>query len=485
MSANDWEAVVGVEVHLQLSTESKMFCGCPVRFGAPANTLVCPVCLALPGALPVPNALAIRYAIRVALALGCSIHRQSRFDRKNYFYPDLPKGYQISQFERPFGYDGGLELPSTSAFAGRRVRIRRVHLEEDTGKLIHDADPRQSVVDLNRAGTPLVEIVTEPDLRDPDEVYDYLRELHLTLSYLGVSDCDLEKGSMRCEPNVSVRRQGTTELGTKTEVKNLNSFRHVRDAMRYEVSRQIEVIESGGTVVQETRSWNPETGRTAAMRAKEEAHDYRYFPEPDIAPITTSDEELDSIRAELGESPAARRARYLDLLDLPPEHADVFLQDPAMADLFDATIAEGADPKVVAPWIVGDLQRERNERADRDDATDVFAIAPPSLARLLALVADGTLSTALAREVLTAVLDTGSAPDRIVEERDLAQISSADALTPAIDAAIEANPRAVEDIRAGNDKAIGALVGHVMRTTKGKANPALVNQSLRERILGS
>lgn len=474
-----WEMVVGVEVHLQLKTRTKAFCGCAVDFGGVPNSRVCPVCLGLPGALPVLNEEALRSALRVVAALNCEIHAHSKFDRKNYFYPDLPKGYQISQFDLPFGEHGWLELPPTSEFAGRRVGIRRIHLEEDTGKLVHDDSPTESTLDLNRAGTPLVEIVTEPDLHHPDEVYDYVRELHLTLSYLGVSDCDMEKGSMRCEPNVSVRRVGDTELGTKTEVKNLNSFRHARDAMRYEVLRQIELIESGGAVRQETRLWDPDRGRTAAMRAKEEAHDYRYFPEPDIPPIVLDQSFLDEIRAQLPESLANRRSRYVDTLDLPEKEAGVLLQSPETAAFFDAALEHFSDARTLTNWIVGDVQRELNERGA---TLGTLGLSPAALARLLDAVASGGITTKIGREVLTTMIETGDEAAEIIAEQNLGQISSTDDLGPVVDRAIAANERAVDDIKAGNQKAIGALVGFVMKETRGKANPALVHELISERL---
>ncbi len=477
----DWEVVVGVEVHLQLRTRTKAFCSCEVTFGAPPNTHVCPVCLGLPGALPVLNERALEYAIRVAGALHCGVHQNSKSDRKNYFYPDLPKGYQISQFDLPFGHDGWLDLPPHSESAGKRVRIKRVHLEEDAGKLIHDSTPEWTLVDLNRAGTPLVEIVTEPDLRSPNEVYDYLRELHLTMSYLGVSDCDMEKGSFRCEPNVSVRRRGSEKLGTKTEVKNLNSFRHARDALIFEIERQIEVLESGGEVLQETRLWDPERGATAAMRSKEEAHDYRYFPDPDLPPVSMTDAATKKILASLPEPLEQKRARYEDEIGLPAANARVLIEDPDLFAYYEEAIATGTDAKALSNWVIGDVQRECN---DRGVSPADLSVRPEALAELVGIVAKGTVSVTAGRSVLTAMIETGDSPAAIIESQNLAQVSSEDDLLPVIDAAIAANERAVADIRAGNDKAIGALVGFVMKQTKGKANPSVVNKLLRERIAG-
>jgi len=473
-----YEAVIGVEVHLQLHTRTKAFCSCAVAFGDPPNTHTCPVCLGMPGALPVLNERALHFALRVAAALRCEIAPTTRFDRKNYFYPDLPKGYQISQYDLPVGRRGHVELPEGSRFAGKRVRIRRVHLEEDAGKLVHDADPDASVVDLNRAGTPLVEIVTEPDLSEPEEVYDYLRELHLVLSHLGVSDCDMEKGSMRCEPNVSVRPAGADTLGTKTEVKNLNSFRHARDALAHEIERQIELVRSGGAVRQETRLFDAERGETRPMRAKEEAHDYRYFPDPDLPPVHVGEALLARVREALPEPPRRRERRYREL-GLAEADARFLVQDAALAAYFDAALEGDADPVALAKWILGDVQRELH---DRRVAIDDLGVPPSSLAELVVLVARGTVNKQAGREVLSAMIETGGSPASIIESRGLAQIGSEDELGPVVERAISSNPEAVRDVRAGNAKALGALVGFVMRETRGRANGGLVQRMLREKI---
>jgi len=474
-----WETVVGIEAHLQLRTRTKAFCGCEVAFGGEPNTRVCPVCLGLPGALPTVNGAAVTFALRVAAALGCRLPERSRFDRKNYFYPDLPKGYQISQFDRPFGEHGELEVPGDDDRPSRRLRIRRVHMEEDTGKLVHDASPDKSLLDLNRAGTPLVEIVSEPDLRDPDEVFAALRQLHLTLAWLDVSDCDMEKGSFRCEPNVSVRPVGTETLGTKTELKNLNSFRHARDAVRYEAARQIELLESGGRVLSETRLWDPDRRVTARMRAKEEAHDYRYFPDPDLPPLTFDPAALEAVRAALPEAPPARTERYRRELGLSDYDARTLVADPDLARWFEAASDDVGDAKSLANWILGDIARERNERGL---ALERFPFAPAALAELVDLVDGGAVSRRSAREVLAVMIETGEPPRPIIDERGLAKIGSADDLAPIVEEAMAESPRAVADLRAGNDKASGAILGAVMKKTRGKADPAVVHRILRERL---
>jgi aspartyl-tRNA(Asn)/glutamyl-tRNA(Gln) amidotransferase subunit B len=476
----NYEAVIGLEVHVQLRTETKMFCRCPNRFGATPNTLVCPVCLGYPGTLPAPNRQAIDLAIRLSLALGCEVHGTSVFARKNYFYPDLPKGYQISQFDRPLAEEGRLPLSQHD----KSVRLERLHLEEDAGKLLHEmpgggALPGQSLVDFNRCGVPLVEIVSRPDLASAAEAQDYLQTLHQLLLYTGASDGNMEEGSLRCDANVSVRRRGETALGTKAEVKNVNSFRNVARAIEHEIERQIAVIESGGRVAQETRSFDAATGATQLMRSKEEAHDYRYFPEPDLPPLVVTPERIAGIRAELPELPWQRRARLAEQYGLPAADARGLTAARELADYYEAAAAAlPGNPKGIANWVMGEVLRDVKERKVELGGT----LAPERLASLVALVDLGKLSNSAAKEVFAAVAPTGEDPAAAVERLGLAQVSDSGRIEGWIDEVIERNPTQVAQLRAGKVQLLGFLVGQVMKLSGGRAEPKSVQQLLRQAL---
>jgi aspartyl-tRNA(Asn)/glutamyl-tRNA(Gln) amidotransferase subunit B len=473
-----YEPVIGLEVHVQLATRSKIFCACPTSFGAPPNTNVCPVCLGLPGALPVLNRAAVELAVRAALALNCQVRPMSRFARKNYFYPDLPKGYQISQYELPLAEHGSVELPG----AGKRVGVTRVHLEDDAGKSLHEGfrdSDRYTYVDLNRCGTPLIEIVSEPDMRSSDEAYAYLTELKLLLQFCDVSTCDMEKGHLRCDANVSVRPRGQEKFGVKAEVKNLNSFRFLKQALDYEILRQIALIEAGGAVAQETRLYNPETGETAPMRSKEHAHDYRYFPEPDLLPLRIGDEWRERIRANMPELPPARRKRLVEVYGLRDYDAQVLTLDRDTSDYFERVVAAGGDARLAANWVTGELAAllKAEGRAIADSP-----VSAANLGALVALIARGEISGKLAKEIFAKMAASGESPTAVVEREGLRQISDTGALAAVIDQVIAANPKQVEQYRGGKTAVLGFLVGKVMAATKGQANPGLVNQMLKEKL---
>ncbi len=476
-----YEAVIGLEVHVQLATRTKIFCACPTSFGAPPNTNVCPVCLGLPGALPVLNRAAVEMAVKAALALNCTIRQPySQFARKNYFYPDLPKGYQISQYDKPLAENGWLEI----FVDGRRKRIgiTRVHLEDDAGKSLHEGfgdSDRYTYVDLNRCGTPLIEIVSEPDLRSPEEAYAYLNELKLLMQYVEVSSCDMEKGHLRCDANVSVRQRGVERFGTKTEVKNLNSFRFLKQALEYEIARQVAVLESGGTITQETRLYNPDTGETVGMRTKEHAHDYRYFPEPDLLPLKISQAWLDRIRASMPELPAQKRARFVRQYGLREYDAQVLTLSRALSDYFERAAAASRDPRAVANWVMGDLLGAL--KAEGKEITE-SPIRPEQLAELVDLIATGEISGKLGKEIFAKMFATGDSPRTIIEREGLRQISDADALSRIIDEILAANPKQVELYKGGKAGVLGFFVGQVMKATRGQANPQLVNQLLKEKL---
>lgn len=473
----DWETVIGIEVHCQLSVPSKLFCECSTAFGADANTNVCPVCLGLPGSLPVISERALRLAIRAGLALRCEIASRTKWDRKNYFYPDLPKGYQISQYDMPLSTGGTIEVPLENG-TKKTVRITRLHLEEDTGKLFHTEDgDAESLVDLNRAGTPLIEIVTEPDIRSADEAWSYLTELRRILRYIDVSDCNMEEGSLRAEPNVSIRPLGAAKFGVKTEIKNLNSFKSVRDALTHEVERQRRILESGGVVRQETLLWDVARGVTAPMRSKESAHDYRYFPEPDIPPVTVAASVVDAERRALPELPGARRARFEKDLALPAYDADVLCSDRATADYFEAVVkACPRDPKAASNWVMGEVLREAKERKVE---LHRFPVAPEKLGELIGLVSAGTISVSAAKEAWKEMVETGAGAKAVVERRGLAQVSDAAAIDAMVAGVIAANEKIAGEVRGGKIAALKSLVGLVMRESKGKANPQMVNAALR------
>jgi aspartyl-tRNA(Asn)/glutamyl-tRNA(Gln) amidotransferase subunit B len=476
----DFEAVIGLEVHAQLLTASKIFCGCSAAFGAEPNTHICPVCIGLPGALPVLNRTAVDYGIRAALALGCRVQPHSIFARKNYFYPDLPKGYQISQYELPLATAGLVEFPSRGET--RRVGITRVHLEEDAGKLLHegfvDAD-RKSYVDFNRSGVPLIEIVSEPDLRSAVDAAEFFTRLRALLVWLGVNDGNMEEGSLRCDANVSVRPCGQTALGTKAEVKNLNSFRFLQKALEHEIARQIDVIGEGGRVVQETRLWDADAGRTVSMRSKEEAHDYRYFPEPDLPPVVVDGERLERIQRAMPELPESRRRRLVDALGLPEYDASQLTQSRAVADFFEATVQAGAPAKAASNWIMGELTRVLNQHG-----VDVRSspVDPARLAGLIALVEKGTLSASMAKSVFETMYSSGATADAIVARDGLAQIDDESQIVRLIADVLSAHPDPVAQYRGGKASAFGFLVGQVMKAAAGKANPKRVNELLRRAL---
>ena len=480
MAHEDYEAVIGLEVHVQLLTETKMFCRCPNRFGAPPNTLICPLCLGYPGTLPVPNRRAVDLAVKLALALGCTVHETSVFARKSYFYPDLPKGYQISQLDRPLAEDG--LLPLTQHEKG--VRIERLHLEEDAGKLLHEAPgggaiPGQSFVDFNRCGVPLVEIVSHPDMSTAAEAQDYLQTLHQILLYTGTSDGNMEEGSLRCDANVSVRRRGETKLGTKAEVKNLNSFRNVAKAIEHEIERQTALLESGGRVAQETRSFDADTGTTRLLRSKEEAHDYRYFPEPDLPPLVVTAERLDALSAELPELPWPRQTRLIAQYGLPAADARVLTLLRELADYYEAAAAAlPANPKGIANWVQGEVLRDVRERRTSLAGT----IAPARLAALVALVDAGTISNSAAKEVFAVIAPTGEEPAAAVERMGLAQVSDSAEIERWIDEVIARSPAQVAQYRAGKVQIAGFLVGQVMKRSGGRADPKAVQQMMKQAL---
>jgi aspartyl-tRNA(Asn)/glutamyl-tRNA(Gln) amidotransferase subunit B len=474
-SPRRFEAVIGLEIHAQLLTKSKIFCGCSTAFGAPPNTHVCPVCLGLPGALPVLNRRAVDYAIRAALALGCSIQETSIFARKNYFYPDLPKGYQISQYERPLATAGLVEWASEGG--ARRVRITRVHLEEDAGKSLHEGFPdsaRKTYVDYNRSGVPLIEIVTEPDLRSAADAADFFARLREILVWLDVNDGNMEEGSLRCDANVSVRPAGAVALGVKAEVKNLNSFRFLQKALEHEIARQIDVVESGRRVVQETRLWDAAAGRTVSMRSKEEAHDYRYFPEPDLPPLVAGADRVDAIRRTMPELPEARRSRFVAAYDLSTYHAGQITQSKAHADYFEATVAAGAAPQSANNWITGTrtlMDAPGNPPADR-------------LAEFVKAVDAGAITGAVGKDVLGKMVATGRSAGEIIAAEGLEQVDDESVVARLVDDVIARNADAVAQYRSGKTATFGFLVGQVMKAAAGKANPKRVNELLK-RALGS
>lgn len=476
----EYEPVIGLEVHCQLLTESKIFCGCPTRFGRPPNTSVCPVCLGLPGVLPVLNGRAVEFALRASLALNCTINGYSTFARKNYFYPDLPKGYQISMYDQPLAEHGYLDIDP--AGAGRRIGITRIHMEEDAGKLLHEGFPdsaRRSYVDLNRTGVPLIEIVSEPDLRSPREAHDYFSQIREILVSIGVTDGNMEEGSLRCDANVSLRVSGTSELGTKAELKNLNSFRFVQSALEYEIERQTAVLEAGDKVVQETRLYDVAEGRTCAMRSKEEEHDYRYFPEPDLLPLQVDDAWIESIRRDLPELPAARRARFAAEFRLKEKEIATLTSDGHLADYFEAVAAASGNPQAAANWVLTEVLRKTNELKIEIAAVPLQAARLGSLIRL---VDDGTISGKIAKEVFEAVFETDADPAAYVKDKGLTQVSDESALNEAIEAAIERNPNQLAQYRAGKTALLGYFVGQVMKATGGVANPTLVNRLLKKRL---
>jgi aspartyl-tRNA(Asn)/glutamyl-tRNA(Gln) amidotransferase subunit B len=478
----DYEPVIGLEVHAQLSTRSKIFCGCSTRFGAPPNTQTCPVCLGLPGVLPVLNRRVVEFAIKTALACHGQVAARCRFARKNYFYPDMPKNYQISQYDEPLVVGGSVDIPTPEGLKG--IGLVRIHLEEDVGKSIHGEhldDPRASYVDYNRSGVPLMEIVSQPEISSSEEAKLYLQKLRAILQYLDVCDGNMEEGSLRCDANVSLRPRGARELGTKIEIKNLNSFRHVQRALEYEIVRQAKALDAGERLVQETRLWDANRGVTRLMRSKEYAHDYRYFPEPDLVPLETTPAWIEAIRRTLPELPEARMQRFAAEYGLPDYDAGVLTSSKALADYYEACVKQYTKPKVVSNWIMVELLRALNR-----DGIEVeqARVTPEQLAALCQLVDDGTISSTMAKAVFEAMYETGKPAAVIVEAQGLRQISDTSALQAAIDNVLAAHPKEVADFRAGREKLLSFFMGQVMKATQGKANPQTVNQLLRDRLAG-
>jgi len=475
-----YEPVIGLEVHVELKTETKIFCDSSTAFGADPNHHTCPVCLGLPGVLPVTNKKVVEFAIKAGLALNCRIASYSKFDRKNYYYPDLPKNYQVSQYDLPIAEHGFLEIEVDGA--AKRVGITRIHMEEDAGKLVHQgtiATSPYSLVDYNRTGVPLIEIVSEPDLRSPEEAVAYLEKLKAIIQYTGISDCKMQEGSLRCDANVSVRPLGQKEFGIRAELKNMNSFKALQKALVYEIERQIEIVEDGGSVVQETRSWDEARSVTLSLRSKEEAHDYRYFPEPDLVPMVISADWVDEIRSTLPELPDERKTRFVSQYGLPAYDAMVLTTAKEMADFYEQCVQQFNNPKVVSNWMMGDFSRLMN--ANNMEISEV-RIQPDQLAKMLRLLEEGTISGKIAKTVFEDMFKTGKDPDIIVKEKGLVQISDEGAIESIIDGVLADNPKSVEDFRAGKTQALGFLVGQVMKATRGKANPGMVNKMLKEKL---
>lgn len=477
-----YETVIGLEIHAELCTESKLFCHCAYTFGAAANDCTCPVCLGMPGTLPVINKRAVEFAVRAGLAMDCDITSHSKFDRKNYFYPDLPKNYQISQYDMPLCQNGQV----TFDFNGERrtVTLRRIHLEEDTGKSVHaeiTGDATRSFMDFNRAGVPLLEIVSEPEIHSPEEAVAYCRAVKEILEYIGVSDCNMEEGSLRCEPNLSLRPMGSQELGTRTEIKNKNSFQELLDAMQYEVQRQTRILDTGGEVVQETLLFDASTGKTAAMRGKEEADDYRYFPEPDLVHVQIDADWLDELQPMLPELPAARRERFIADYGISTENAEFLTATRPLADFYDEAARLSGEPTACANWIMGDISRLLN--AAEIDIPNA-KVTPAHLSELIQLINDATISGKIAKAVLDDAFETGKMPKEIVREKGLSQITDTSEIEAIVMRVVEEHPGPAQDYRDGKKKAIGFLVGQVMRATRGKANPQLVNQILTRVLSG-
>lgn len=476
-----YEAVIGLEVHSELKTNTKIFCGCATTFGAEQNTQTCPVCLGLPGVLPVVNERVVEFAIKAGLALNCKINAFSKFDRKNYYYPDLPKNFQTSQYDLPIAEHGYLDIEVGGKT--KRIGITRIHMEEDAGKLVHSGatinDSSSACVDYNRTGVPLIEIVSEPDMSTPEEAKAYMEKIKAILEYIDVSHCKMEEGNLRADVNISLRKAGEKKLGVKAEMKNLNSFKMIESALAYEIERQTEILDDGGKVVQETRTWDEVRGVTVSMRSKEAAHDYRYLPEPDLVPIITSNEKIEAIRASLPELPDARKKRLMEAHGLSAYDADIITSTRQSAEYFDAAIGFQADAKLVANWMMGDLSKHLN--AEGKTIADCPASAE-NLARLVNLITKGTISSKIAKIVFEEMWKSGKAPEQIVEEKGLVQITDTKEIEAIIDGVIEANPKPVADYKGGNAKSIGFLVGQVMKQSKGKANPAMVNELLKKKL---
>ncbi|MGE7828151.1 Asp-tRNA(Asn)/Glu-tRNA(Gln) amidotransferase subunit GatB [Paenibacillus sp. NPDC093718] len=479
MSTSKYETVIGLEVHVELHTNSKIFCGCSTAFGAPPNTHTCPICLGHPGVLPVLNRQAVEYAMKAAMALNCTIGDVSKFDRKNYFYPDSPKAYQISQYDQPIGENGWIDIEVDGKT--KRIGITRLHLEEDAGKLTHVDGGYASLVDFNRVGTPLVEIVSEPEISTPEEAKAYLEKMRAIMQYCDVSDVKMEEGSLRCDANISLRPWGQKELGTKAELKNMNSFRGVQRGLEYEQYRQTEILDEGGVIVQETRRWDEAQAKTFSMRGKEQAHDYRYFPDPDLVSVHISEEWKEAVRATIPELPDARKARYSSEYGLPDYDAAVITSSKLLADFFEDSLNYTKDAKSVSNWIMGDLLGYLN--SNNLELSEV-KITGQGLGEMIGLIEKGTISSKIAKTVFKEMLESGKLPAQIVEEKGLVQISDEGAIKSIVEQVVANNPQSVEDYKAGKQKAIGFLVGQVMKESKGKANPALANKLLVEVLNG-
>ena len=477
MSREDYEVVIGLEVHAELSTKTKIFCSCPTEFGAAPNTHTCPICMAMPGTLPVLNEKVVEYAVKAGLATNCEIARDSKNDRKNYFYPDLPKSYQISQFDKPLCEHGYVDIDTKEG--KKRIRITRIHIEEDAGKLNHDEFGGGSLVDLNRAGVPLIETVSEPDMSSAEEAEAYLRKLKSIFEYIEVSDCKMQEGSLRADVNVSVRKKGETKLGTRTEMKNMNSFRSIVRAIEYEVDRQIDVIEDGGIIEQETLRWDDVSGKTFPMRDKEDAQDYRYFPDPGLVAIKLSDEYIENIQKSLPELPESRKQRYLDEYNLSQKDANLITSSKYLSDLFEGAIKVCNNPKAVNNWIISDISRILNE-------TETEPIEIPfdsnQLGKLVILIDKGTISSSIGKKVLVELFENPRDPEEIIKEKGWIQISDEGAIKEVVLKILEANPQSVADYKGGKDKALGFLVGQAMKETKGKANPQMLNKMFIEEL---
>ena len=478
MSKEDYEVVIGLEVHAELSTKTKIFCSCPTTFGAEPNTHICPICTAMPGTLPVLNEKVVEYAVKAGLATNCTISKDSKNDRKNYFYPDLPKAYQISQFDKPLCEHGYIEIEDDEGNK-KKVRLLRIHIEEDAGKLNHNEFGVGSLVDLNRAGVPLIEMVSEPDIRSSKEAEQYLRKIKSILEYIEVSDCKMQEGSLRADVNVSVRKKGETKLGTRTEMKNMNSFRAIVRAIEYEKDRQIEVLEEGGKVEQETLRWDDINGRTSSMRDKEDAQDYRYFPDPDLVAIRLSDEYVEDIRKALPELPESRRDRYIKEYNLSEKDAKLLTASKYLSNLFEGALAICGNAKAVANWILSDISRILNEKELEPENVPFTA---EQLAKMIELIDKGTISSAIAKKVLTELFENPKDPEVIIKEKGWIQISDEGAIKEVVMKILENNPQSVADFKGGKDKALGFLVGQAMKETKGKANPQMLNKMFLEEL---
>ena len=474
---DDYEVIIGLEVHAELATNSKIYCSCSTKFGADPNTHVCPICTGMPGVLPVLNEKVVEYAVKMGLATNCKIARFSKQDRKNYFYPDLPKAYQTSQYDLPLCYEGHVDFMVGDK--KKTVGITRIHIEEDAGKLIHDPYTGDTLVDLNRCGVPLIEIVSEPDIRSKEEAIMYMQTLKSTLEYLEICDCKMQEGSLRCDVNLSVRKKGETKFGTRTETKNLNSFKAIGRSIDFEIDRQIKELENGGTIYQETRRWDDDKGIGYAMRSKEDAHDYRYFPEPDLAPIVLSDEYVDDLRRNLPEMPNVRRDRYMTELGLPEYDATLITNSKHMAEFFDRALEKCGNAKLVSNWMLSDMSRLMNE--NELEVTDL-KFSPDALAELITLIDKGTISSAIAKKVFEKMFETGDMPSVIVEKEGLVQITDEGAIREMVISVLNENPKSVEDFLNGKDKAVGFIVGQVMKASRGKANPGTVNKLIMEEL---